>query len=255
MDEVDRGAEALLGRPVEHTGLADLGAGVAAALADDVVDVERLVTGGEVARVEVDSGTPSGEVRGKADGDRATAEGVLAHVDAGVVVGVDADALQVLLGVGRSDDLDDRDVRAGLGNHTQEGGRGRWLVARPGDGDDDGGRRALADHDAGVDDLALVGVDRDHDGLLAHGVRGNLHVAGVRRLRGDPCGDLLAHARLDLGEELRKREVDVALAGDLRNRERDVVDVQAVPGLCGRLVDPAQGDRVGHGRLDALGGH
>jgi len=255
MHEVDRRAQALPGGTVEHAGLENLRTGVATALTYDVVDVEHLVAVGEIPGVEVDSGATSCKVSSEPHGHGASAQGVLANVDAGIIVGANAHALQVLLGVGDPDDLHDRDARPCLCDHPQKGGRGRDLLAGPGDGDDDGGPGSLADHDARIGDLALVGVDRDHDGFLAHGACGDLDVACVRRLRRDPLGDLVAHARLNSREELRQREVDVALAGDLGNRERDVIGVQAVPGLRRRPIDTVQGDRGRLGCLGVLAGH
>ncbi len=259
--EVDGGAQGLLGRVVEGAGLADLGAGVLAAHAHHVVDVEHLGAAGVVAAAEVDAGAGAGEVAGEAHGHGAAAERVLAHLDAGVLVGADAHALEMLLGIAHAQDLDDGDLRAGLGHDAQErrGGCGgvaggpvdlgriyalgdRCALLAAVDRHDDRRGRALADHDAGVGHGARVGVDVHHDGLLAHGVARDLDVAGIGGLGADPVGDLLAHTALELAEELRQREVDVALAGEARHGEGYVVGAQAVPGLRGRGVHALERD-------------
>ncbi|MFR3998446.1 MAG: hypothetical protein ACLTZW_05795 [Paratractidigestivibacter faecalis] len=152
----------------------------------------------------------------------------------------------MLLALGHAQDLDDGDVGAGLGDHAQQGGA-RALLVLAGRGHHDGGARALADHDAGVCHLALVCAHGDHDGLLAVGAARHLDVAGVGRLGADPVGDLLAHAALDLGEELWQRKVHVSLAGDAGHGEGYVVSAQAVPGLRGRGAHALERDgaRVG----------
>lgn len=132
------------------------------------------------------------------------------------------------------------------GDHAQQGGT-RARLAWPGRGHHDGGARALADHDAGVAP-GLVRAHGNHDGLLAAGAARHLDVAGVGRLGADPVGDLLAHAALYLGEELRQREVHVSLAGDAGHGEGYVVGAQAVPCLRGRGAHALERDGCPHWR-------
>lgn len=113
---------------------------------------------------------------------------------------------------------------------------------------DDGALGVVSDHDAGVGDLAVVGAHGDDDGLSALLAARDLDVAGVGRLGADPVGDLLAHAALDLVEEPRQGEVDVALARDLGDGEGYVVGAQAVPGLRRGSVHALELD--GLGRVD-----
>ena len=73
VDEVDGGAQGLAGGVVKGAGLADLGAGVAAALAHDVVDVQDVLAAGVVAAGEVGAGAVAGKVDGAAQGEGASA--------------------------------------------------------------------------------------------------------------------------------------------------------------------------------------
>ena len=242
VDKVDGGAQGLLGGVVQDAVLAHVGDGVLAALAHHVVHVQAILAVREVAQPNVGAGTVAGERDRRAKGHGAAAQRVLANLNAGVVVRVHAHALEVLLRGTNAHDLGDCDMCALLGNHAQERGRGGGSGACAARGNHDGDRGTRTYHDAGVCDLALVGVDGHHDGLLAHGVRGDLHVAGVGGLRGHPTGDLLAHAALDVREELGERKVHIALARDFGHRERDVIGAQAVPGLRGGLVHAVEHD-------------
>ena len=240
VDKVDRGAQALVRRVLEHAVVGELGARVAAALADDLVDVEHLGAARVIAAVQVDARPGVGQVAGQSQGDGGAAEQALVHVDAGVAPGGDAHALEVLPRA-RAHVLVEVHARAGLGDHAQKrrGGAGLavLLASRR---HDDGDLGALADHDAGVGYLSRA--QGNHDRLRAPLAARDLHVAragglGLGRVRhGRP------HAALHALEEARKREVHVAGTPARRHGQRDVVGSQAVPGLRGGNVDALEGD-------------
>ena len=166
----------------------------------------------------------------------------VAHIS--VVVGHDADALEVGLGVREGEDLEEVELRAFLAHDAGERGGGRGLAAAAVGDHDDRRLGALADHNPCVYDLAGVGVYVDN-GLRAHRVPGDLDVGGVCRLARDPLGHLVAHAALDPTEELGEGEVDVSLARERGHREGYVVGPEVVPGLGGGRVDVGEGDLAG----------
>ena len=208
MDEVDGLAHGL-GRVVEQDARrGEVARGVAAALAHDVVDVEKVGVPHDVAVRELDVGGVAGEVGGESHGDLGAAEGVLAHDGAGVLGAVDADGLEVLAAGCGGDDLDDLDGGAALADDAQGRAGGGGAGALLGGGalgcrgaHADGDRGALADDDAGAREGVLV-VDGDEDGLLAAGVRGDLDVGRAVGHAADPVDGLVAEASLDLGEDL-----------------------------------------------------
>ena len=179
MDQVDGGAQGLLGRVIKDAVLAHVRDGVLAALAHHVIHVQVVLAIGEVAQSHVGAGAVAGEGDRRAKGHGTAAKRVLANLHAGVVVCVHAHAFEVLLRRADANDLGDRDGCALLGDHAQERGGGGCGCVGAARGDHDGDRGARTHHDAGVRDLALVGVDGHHDGLGALLARVNLHVAGV----------------------------------------------------------------------------